>query len=252
MNALRHFAALLALAASLLHPTSAMADQLTVYSTVAAKGALELIAPDFERASGQSVRFKFGTAAELKAEIEKGASFDVALLTASAIDDLIKQSRLVSGSKTLVFKSGVGVAAKKGAAAPAVTTLEELKAAVLAAKAVALSTQGATGPIVRRAFEKLGITEAMAPKLVLVSDMTAPEAVVRGRAELAFTQISEILDTPDAQLLGPLPADLQSFTVFAAGTAPDTKAIGTASAFLKALASPMAQSQMRAKGLLPD
>ena len=188
----------------------------------------------------------------MKAEIEKGATFDVALLTSAAMDDLIKQSRLASGSKAVVFKSGVGVAAKKGAAAPAVTTSEELKAAVLTAKTVALSTQGASGSIVRRAFEKLGIAEAMAPKIVLVSDMTAPEAVVSGRAELAFTQISEILDTPDSQLLGPLPADLQSLSVFAVGTAADTKAMGAVSAFLKTLSSPTAHSHMRAKGLLPD
>ena len=252
MNPRLYFATMLSLAASLLQPCSAMADQLIVYSTVAAKGALERIAPEFERASGHTVNLKFGSAAELKAEIEKGANFDVALLTSTAIDDLIKQSRLVSGSKAVVFKSGVGVAAKKGAPAPVVTTPEELKAAVLAAKAVALSTQGASGSIVRRAFEKLGITEAMAPKIVLVSDMTAPEAVVRGRAELAFTQISEILDTPDSQLLGPLPADLQSLSVFAIGTASDTKARDAANAFVKALSSPTAHSHMRAKGLLPD
>lgn len=252
MNSRLNIAALLCLAAALFQPHPVLADQLTVYSTVAAKGALELITPEFERASGHTLQLKFGTAAELKAQIEKGAAFDVALLTSAAIDDLIKQLRIAPGSKLVVFKSGVGIAAKKGAVAPAVTSSEELKAAVLGAKAVALSTQGASGAIVRRAFETLGITEAMAPKIVLVSDMTAPEAVVRGRAELAFTQISEILDTPDAQLLGPLPADLQSLSAFAVGTSADLKATGAVSAFLKALTSPSAHSHMRARGLLPE
>jgi molybdate transport system substrate-binding protein len=229
-----------------------MADQLMVYSTVAAKGALELIAPEFERASGHVAKLKFGTAAELKSEIEKGALFDVALLTSAAVDDLIKQSRITATSKAIVFRSGVGAATKKGGAAPSISTAAELKAALLNTKSVAISTQGASGPIVRQAFEKLGITTEMASKIVLVSDMTAPEAVVRGRAEMAFTQISEILDTPDALLLGPLPADLQTLSVFAAGVSADTKASVVAIEFLKNLASPAAQTHMRAKGLMPN
>lgn len=238
---------------SLLSTTQfARADQLEIYSTVAAKGALDLIGPEFERSSGHTVKIKFGTALELKGQIEKGASFDIALLTASAVDDLIKQSRISSTSKANVFKSGVGAAVKKGAPVPVITTSDELKSVLLNAKSVALSTQGASGPIVRKAFEKLGIAEVMNPKIVLVNDMTAPEAVVRGRAELAFTQISEILDTPDALLLGPLPPDLQSLSVFVAGVSAETKSLGAASAFLRALSSPGAQAHMRTKGLLPE
>lgn len=249
MNAARFmFRALLSLA--LVLPALAMAESLVVYSTVAAKGALELIAPEFERSNGHSVRLHFGTAAELKAEIEKGAPHDIALLTTAAIDDLIRQSRLVGGSKIAVFQSGVGAAMRKGAAAPKIESPEELKGLLLSVKSVALSTQGASGPIVRRAFDKLGITDVMAPKVVLISDVTAPEAVVKGRAELAFTQISEILDTPEAQLLGPLPADLQSYSSFSAATSASTSAPTAASQFMQALTLPAAQAQMRARGLI--
>lgn len=223
-----------------------------MFSTVAAKGALELIKPDFERANGHTVRLHFGTAAELKAEIEKGAPFDVALLTTAAIDDLIRQSRLVAGSKALVFQSGVGAAMRKGPPAVKINTPEELKALLLSVKTVALSTQGASGPIVRRAFEKLGIAETMAPKVVLISDMTAPEAVAKGRADLAFTQISEILDTPESQLVGPLPAELQSYSSFSVATSASTSAPAAAAQFLKALKLPMAQAHMQARGLMPQ
>ena len=240
------------LSVGLLLTGAARAESLAVFSTVAAKGALELITPDFERTNGHTVRLHFGTAAELKAEIEKGAPFDIALLTAAAIDDLVRQSRLVASSKTSVFRSGVGAAIRKGAPAAKIETPEDLKALLLSVKSVALSTQGASGPIVRRAFDKLGITEAMAAKVVLISDMTAPEAVARGRAELAFTQISEILDTPEAHLLGPLPTELQSYSSFSVATSVNTAAPAAAAQFLNALTMPGAQAHMRARGLIPQ
>ena len=234
----------------LLMPAAARADTLVVFSTVAAKGALDLIAPEFERAHGHTLRLRFGTAAELKSEIEKGAPFDVALLTTAAVDDLIKQSRLAAGSKTLVFQSGVGAAIRRGSPSSKIDTPEELKSLLLAVKSVALSTQGASGPIVRRAFDKLGIAEAMAPKVVLISDMTAPEAVAKGRAELAFTQVSEILDTPEAHLLGPLPGELQSYSSFSVATSVSTAAPAAAAQFLKTLTLPAAQAHMRTRGLI--
>ena len=227
----------------------AQADQIVVFSTVAAKAAMEAIAPDFERESKHKVTLRFATAGELKTEIEKGAAFDVALLTAAADDDLIKQSKLAESSRVTVFKSGVGIAVKKGAAPAAITTSEALKTALVDAKSIALSTQGASGPIMKKIFERFGIVEAMAAKTVLVSGITAPEAVARDQAELAFTQISEILDTPGAQLVSPLPADVQVFSTFVAAIAAESKAGDAARGFLQALATPAARAQMKARGL---
>lgn len=230
----------------------AHADEVVVFSTSAAKSAVELIVPEFERATGHKVLTKFGTAAELKGFIEKGASCDVALLTAGAVDDLIKGTRLSAPSRAVIFKSGVGIAGKLGSPAPLVSTPEELKAALLAAKVIGLSTQGASGPIMKRAFETLGIAEVMSAKTLLVGDVPVAEAVVAGRAELAFTQTSEILDTPGAQLLGPLPAPLQSYSTFAAATASDTKVSLAATSFLAVLSSASAKAHMRARGLQPE
>jgi molybdate transport system substrate-binding protein len=230
---------------------AARADQVVVFSTVAAKGALELIAPEFERDTHHTVVLKFATAAELKSEIEKGAPCDVALLTAAGTDDLIKQGKLLASTRAVAFKSGVGVAGRRGAAPVKVSTSEELKSAVLEARAIALSTSGASGPIMKRAFERLGIAEVMAAKTVLVSSITAPEAVVRGQADLGFTQVSEILDTPGAEFLGPLPPELQSLSTFAIAVSSGAASGNAAKAFVNAISTPRAANHMRAKGLQP-
>jgi molybdate transport system substrate-binding protein len=245
------FAALGILAASTgIHV--AEAAEVVVFSTIAAKSALDTIAPGFERESGATLRLRYATAAELKTEIEKGAKFDVALLTSAGIDDLANKALVRASSKAVVFRSGVGVAVKKGVTPPVMATADDLKRALVEARSIALSTQGATGPIMKRIFEKFAIADAMAAKSVLVSDITAPEAVARGQAELAFTQVSEILDTPGAVLVAPLPPEVQVLSVFSAALASSSAGAAAADAFMKWLSNPSAREIMRAKGLDPS
>lgn len=235
---------------ALLSATASAADVI-VLSTVAAQSALEQFAPAFEGASRHKVILRFATAAEMKAEIEKGAAFDLALLTSAAVDDLIKQNFLTGGSKVNLFRSGVGMAVREEAAAPQLTTADDLKLALVNAKSIAMSTRGATGPIMQRLFERFGLSDAMAGKLVLVSKITAPEAVVTGQAELGFTQISEILDTAGARLVGPLPPEVQVYSSFSAGIAAAGKDPDAAKAFLDSLQTDTAKTVWRAKGLEP-
>ncbi len=230
----------------------ARAAQIVVYSSIAARGALERIGPEFERSSGDVVKFRYGTSGDLKAEIEKGADFDAVVLTAAVVDDLIGQKRLTPASRTVIFKSGVGVGVRKGAASPPVATHDQLKAVLLNARSVVMTAQGATAPIMKGVFETLGIAAAMPPKTVLVGDMTAPEALARGRAELVLAQVSEILDVPETQLLGALPADLQTLTTFVIAASSGSNAGPATQAFIRALATPAARSHMQALGLQPE
>jgi molybdate transport system substrate-binding protein len=231
---------------------SSHAADVVVFSTVAAKAALEAFAPTFERETQHKLTLRFATAAALKAEIEKGIPCDVALLTAAAIDDLITQGRLAPASRIPVARSGVGMAVKQGASVPPISTPEELKQAVLAAQSIVYSTTGATGPIMKGVFERFGIADVMAAKTLLVSTITAAEAVARGQAEVGFTQISEILDAPGAHLVGPLPAAVQVYSAFAAATAVGTREPAAARAFLDALTTAAAKAVLRAKGLEPN
>ena len=252
--AFRPVAAITALSLALMATPSSDSQgaEVVVMGTVAAKSVLEEIAPAFERSSKHKLILRIATAAELKAEIEKGAPCDVALLTVAAVDDLIKQGRLIQSTKIDVAKSGVGIAVKKGAITPPITTGEELKQAMLSAKSIAYSAQGSTGPIMKRIFERFGITDAMNSKTVVVTKTTAAEAVALGQAEMGFTQISEILDTPSAQLVGPLPSEVQVYTSFAAAAAVGAKDPGATQAFIDVLASPAAKAVLKARGLEPN
>lgn len=220
---------------------------MVVFSTPVAKFFLDSRAGFLSK----QVTVKYGVASELKAEIERGAPCDVALLTEAVIDDLVSQGKLSAASRILVFKSGVGLAVRKGARLPPVRTAEELKRVLIEAKSLAIREGGAGAAISRKVFEQLGIAEMVAAKTVLLSSGVLAEAIVEGKAELGLCQISEIVSTEGARLHAPLPAELQVYSRFAAAMGTQTRVAAAAREFLHALGTPAARAELDAKGLAP-
>lgn len=229
----------------------AKADDIIVFGTVAAKSTLEQLAPAFERETRHKLVLHIAVTNELVAEIDQGAAFDVAFLTQAAIDGLVRQGRVAADSKQDIARVGVGVAVARGAPLPAIGSAEEFKQALLAARSITYTAQGATGPTMKKIFERFGIAEAMQAKTVIATGMTAPQAVAAGQAAMGFTQVSEILDAPAAQLVGPLPAELQVYSTFSAAVASGSKSPDTARAFVAALKGAAAREILTARGLQP-
>ena len=230
--------------------TCVQAAEITVLSTNAFKTVLEELAPQFERSSGHKPLLRFAATAELKVQIEKGDAFDLAVLTAATTDDLIKQAKLASATRTDVARSGVGVAIRKGAPKPDLSSEESFKRALQQAQSITYSGAGFTGPNLRKIFERFGIGDEMKAKTRIASG-NAAEAVARGEAELGFTQASEILHVGGAEYAGPLPAAVAINTVFTAAAATGTREAAASRAFIAFLGGPAAASVIQAKGMEP-
>jgi len=237
----------IATVASLAVGTTSQAAEIRVLSSNAAKTVLEDLGPRFEKSAGHKLVVTFDTANALKLRIEKGAAVDVALLTDGAIDDLIKQGKLAS--RTALARSGAGVAIKKGARKPDISTTDAFKRTVLAAKSIAYVEQGATGIYLKGLFERLGIAEQLKSKTKLV--LSAAEAVARGEAEIGFTQISEILPYAGAEVAGPLPAEIQLYTNFSLGIAARPEDKKATDILIEYMTTPAAAAVLKAKGLEP-
>jgi len=237
---------------ALLGTGAADAAEIKVLVSNALKSTMEELAPQFEKASEHKLGLTFGAAAEIKTAIEKGAAVDVAILTAEVTDDLIKEGKLTAAGRTDIARSGAGVAARKGAPIPDISTTDGFKHALLDAKSIAYVAAGATAPYILSLFERLGIADQVKSKLrPQPTSNPAAKAVANGEAELGITQISEILPYPGAELVGPIPADIQLYTVYPAAIAADTKAPDAAKALIKFLTAPAAVAVLKAKGLSP-
>jgi molybdate transport system substrate-binding protein len=229
--------------------SGAQAAEIKVLASTAVKTTLEELAPQFEKATGNKVDITFAPAAALKVKIEEGAAFDVAILAAPITDSLAGTGK-VDTARTTIAHSGIGVAVRKGAAKPDISTTESFKQTLLNAKSIGFTAAGATGAYLKTLFEKLGIAEELKPKLKLLQG-GAGEATATGEVEIGMTQISEILPYANAELVGPLPADIQSYTYFSAAASVASKESDVAKAFIKFLAAPSALAVIKAKGMEP-
>jgi molybdate transport system substrate-binding protein len=227
----------------------AQTAEIKVLASTAVKTTLEELRPQFEKATGNKVEFDFAPAAILKTKIDQGTAFDVAILTVPVTDSLAGAGK-IDTARTTIAHSGIGVAIHKGAPKPDISTTEAFKRTLLDAKSVGFTAAGATGAYLKTLFEKLGIADELKPKLKLLQG-AAGEAAANGDVEIGMTQISEILPYANADLVGPLPSEVQSYTYFSAAVSAASREADVAKAFIKFLAAPAALAVIKAKGMEP-
>jgi molybdate transport system substrate-binding protein len=170
------------------------------------------------------------------------------------MEDLLKQGKLAPGSLADVGGTPVAIAIRTGAPKPDIGTVEALKHTLIAAKSISYadpSKGGASGVYFAKVVDQLGLTNELKAKTILVPGAQAPELVANGEAELGVAQGSEIVSIAGAEILGPLPSNLGSVTLFTAGMAAGSKAPDAAKAFVKFITGPDAAPVLKAKGFAP-
>jgi len=245
-----HLARRLAVAMVLMSPVVAQAAEIKILCSSGFKAVMEELAPQFERATHHQVVVRYGLAATLKQEIEAGAAFDLAVLTPAAIDDLIGQRKVASDSRTILARSGLGIAIRTGARKPDIATVDAFKRSLLAAKSIAYAKEGASGVAFAALIQRLGIADDLKAKSTLTA--TGEEvgaAVVRGAAEFGVLPVSEILPVRGAELLGTFPADAQSYIVMVAAVGAGSRDSRAARDLIAFLTAPAALPVMKAKGM---
>ena len=229
----------------------AHAADIKVLTAGAFKPVVLALVPAFESQTGHKVTVANDTAGALAKRIDGGEAFDVVVLTPSALAALGKVGKVVLPS-TLLARVAMGVAVKQGSPLPDISTVAAFQNALLTAKAVAYidpAAGGSSGIYLAQWFEKAGIADQIQPKAVLVPGGLVAQRVVNGQADIAVHQISEILAVPGAQLVGPIPAEIQNYTVYAGGVSANAKDASAAKALLEALSGPVARETLKGKGM---
>jgi molybdate transport system substrate-binding protein len=227
---------------------TAEAAEVKVIAGVGMRPVLEELAPKFERATGHKLTIWYGITSTIPQRIETGEAFD--LLVSGRVDEYSKQGKIACPCPEIA-RVGVGVGARAGTPKPDISSVDAFKRAMLDAKSVAYVPQGSVGIHVAKVFERLGIAEQMKAKNRLQDGQRAIlPALANGEAELGFV-FTNSFSGGGVQLVGPLPPELQRYSVFAAGAATAAKQPEAAKALVDFLTSPAAAAAIKAKGMEP-
>jgi molybdate transport system substrate-binding protein len=235
-------------------PPAAQAAEIKVMSTVALTPTLDEVKGKYESSSGNTLAIVYSVIADLKKRIETGETADVMILSRAALDDLQGQGKVATGSIVNLGKSYVAIGIRAGAPKPDISTVDKLKAALLATKSISYADPakgGASGVYFAKVLDRLGIADQMRSKTILVPGAEAGQLVARGEVEMAVAQASEIAAVPQTQVVGPLPGELNSEIVFSAGVGATSKDGAAASSLIQFLASPATAAVLKSKGMDP-
>lgn len=227
---------------------------LTVMTSVALTSALDALKPAFERRANIKLAITYSLIADLRKRVLAGDSADVIILSQPAMADLEKAGKLTPGSLATVASTAVSVAARAGAPKPDIGTVEAFKKTLLAATSIVYADPakgGASGVYFARVIDRLGIADRLKSKTILVPGAQAAEVVAKGEAELGVGQASEIVPVAGAQLVGPLPGEFASTTVFVGAIGAGARSTAAAKALFQFLASPDAKAVLKTKGFEP-
>ena len=209
-----------------------------------------VLKPMFEKTSGHTVKLSIKAAPAIIKDVKEGASIDLIVAGDDAINELVKDGLIAAGSSAKVMQSRVGLGVRTGAPKPDISTAEALKATLLAAKSVAHS-QGTSGQIFTTVVAKLGITDALKPKTIVVTGRPVGAAVASGEAEIGIQQVAELVPVPGVTLVGALPADVNRIIGYSVGIPAKAKEMDAAKAFAKFIASGEALAAYKQKGMEP-
>jgi molybdate transport system substrate-binding protein len=231
----------------------ASAAEIKLLCSLALQSAMSELLPQFEKSSGHKVTIDYGTAGGLTDRIQKGQAADVAISARRQMANLEKQGKIAKDSSVDIAKFGVGLFVRKGAPKPDVSSVETFKRTLLAAKSIAHADPargGVTAVYVAGLLGRLDIAAEIKPKITIFPPGVY-DTIARGDVEIGFGGTTEILADPRVELVGPLPAAIQNYTVFAAGILASSKEQDAGKALIQFLTSAAAVATMNAKGFEP-
>ena len=216
------------------------AHPLKLLSSMATRELLNELVAEYERSTGQPVAAEAAGGVDVAKRVRAGESVDVVVLSSTAIDSLMAAGSLLPDSRVDLVKSGVAIAVRAGAREPDVGSEDSVKRAVLGAKTLSYST-GPSGVYLEKLFERWGILQEIRGRIVVPPPgVPVGSLVANGTVELGFQQLSELMTLAGIKVIGPLPPEIQTITVFSGGVSPGCDRAELARALLNYMASPAA------------
>lgn len=218
--------------------------------------AYKQLVPQFEQIYHIKVETVWGpsmgtTPGAIPVRLAHGEAADLVVMVRSALDELANKGEVVKGSQIDLARSRIGLAVRKGAPLPDISSVAALRQALLNARSVAYSDSASGVYVANELFKRLGIAGEMAKKSRQIPAEPVGSVVARGDAEIGFQQMSELLPIEGITVVGPIPEEVQQVTIFSSGVVPTSKSRSSANSLIQYFASPGACETIKKTGLDP-
>jgi molybdate transport system substrate-binding protein len=236
-----------------LYTAGAQSNEITLIAPGGIRDAVEQLIPGFEAKTGIKVKATFGSGLGTKKQVASGEAFDVPIIQ-PPYPEVLASGNVVAGSATTLASVSVGIAARRGAVKPDISTPAAVKRTLLAAKSIAYPNPAggaAAGVSFDQTLKKLGIAEQVESKLKRAQGGAGAMAMAaKGEVEIGVTFVSEMGD-PGVDIVGPFPKEMAPPTTLVGFVSSHAKDPGAAKALLDYLSSPAAASVYKAHGMQP-
>ena len=243
-------AAAVAIAVALANPVVRTAPEIRVFTARAIATVLAEIGGELERATGSKLLVVSDLPTGFQRRINAGERFNLLISGSVPVDAWIRDGRLVAATRTDIARSGIGVEVRAGSPRPDIRTVDAFKRALLNAKSIAYLKVG-SGVYLDGLLERLGVSDAIKSRVARPDSDIVSELVAKGDVEVGMTVITQILTTPGVELVGPLPAEIQSYVTFVAAIGAESKVKGPANELIAFLKGPSAIAVMKTQGMEP-
>src|SRR5271166_3487556 len=194
-----------------------MSGRLIGLSSMATRRILADLARDYESQTGMPVEIRSMGGVDAAKLVRAGEATDVVVLASKVMESLEAEGHLAKGSLRDFARSEIGIAVQADAPRPGVESEEAVRQAMLDARRICYST-GPSGEHLKTLCEKWGVVDSVLARALAAAPGTPVASLVaRGDADLGFQQLSELIGQPGIEIVGPLPPQIQSVTVFSAG-----------------------------------
>jgi molybdate transport system substrate-binding protein len=243
-------------AALLLANSQCMADELKVLSAGAMQRGLVTVAAKFKEHSGNQVQIRYATAPELRKILtENGAAADLILAPNPTLAELAGAGKIAPDSQKEIGGVGSAVLIRPDAPVPDISTMAAFKRSLTEADALVYN-RASSGVYIESMLKKIGVFDQVHSKIVQVDDGEAVATRVKqghGK-EFGFGGYTDVLHNQDmggVKLVGPIPDEVQNYTMYSSALIAAAANPATARAFLAYLETSEAQAIFLASGVVP-
>lgn len=248
---MRILALLLALAGCAAASAATAADLKLLTAGAYKPAAIELAAA-WQKQTGHTVTIENDTAGNIAKRVEAGEYFDIVVIPPLVLGPFLG-NRLDQSSAKPLASVGIGVVVRAGAAKPDISNIATWKQALLNARSIAYvdpASGGSSGIYLAKRLAEMGIADQLKAKTVLVKGGLVAEKVAAGEAEIGMQQMSELMAAPGVTVVGPIPLDVQHYTIYSGAISVASRNPMEAAALMRFLANPTNGDLLRSKGLV--